>query len=266
MYPYDILFEGFNLYVLFITIGVISALVLFRVLADKNQFPAGLQNLVLIGAIVSVIVGYGFAVLFQGVYNAFETGKFELNRGTGATFYGGLIGGAASMLFIYFVCGKFILKNDDNKKFFPIFLQIAMCCIAVAHGFGRIGCLTAGCCHGKETDAWYGINQYMYTDSSGNEVWKKVVPIQLFEALFLFVIGVVMFYFAWKGKKYNFAIYTIGYGIWRFIIEYFRADDRGQTFLNILTPSQLTAVILVLLGIGYLLLPFIRKKLKKHDA
>ena len=95
MYPYDILFDGFNLYVLFITLGVIAALVVFRILADKNKFPAGLQNLVLIGAVISVVVGYCFAVLFQGVYNAFETGKFVINGSTGATFYGGLIGGAS---------------------------------------------------------------------------------------------------------------------------------------------------------------------------
>ena len=161
MYPYDFLFDGFNLYVLFITLGVIAALVVFRILADKNKFPAGLQNLVLIGAVISVVVGYCFAVLFQGVYNAFETGKFVINGSTGATFYGGLIGGAGIMLLIYFLGGKLILKNDDNKKYFSMFLQIGVCCVAVAHGFGRIGCLTAGCCHGHETDAWYGINQYM---------------------------------------------------------------------------------------------------------
>lgn len=210
MYPYDFLFDGFNLYVLFITLGVIAALVVFRILADKNKFPAGLQNLVLIGAVISVVVGYCFAVLFQGVYNAFETGKFVINGSTGATFYGGLIGGAGIMLLIYFLGGKLILKNDDNKKYFSMFLQIGVCCVAVAHGFGRIGCLTAGCCHGHETDAWYGINQYMYTDAGGHEVWKKVVPLQLFEALFLFALGALMFYLAWKGKKYNFPVYTIG--------------------------------------------------------
>lgn len=263
MYPYDILFDGFNLYVLFITLGVIAALVVFRILADKNKFPAGLQNLVLIGAVISVVVGYCFAVLFQGVYNAFETGKFVINGSTGATFYGGLIGGAGTMLIIYFLGGNLILKNDDNKKYFSMFLQIGVCCVAVAHGFGRIGCLTAGCCHGHETDAWYGINQYMYTDAGGHEVWKKVVPLQLFEALFLFALGALMFYLAWKGKKYNFPVYTIGYGVWRFIIEFFRADDRGETLFKLLTPSQLTALILILAGIAYLLVPVIRKIIKK---
>ena len=103
---------------------------------------------------------------------------------------------------------------------------------------------------------------YRYTDANGNEVWVKTVPTQLFESLFLFAIGALMFYFAWKGKKYNFAIYTIGYGVWRFIIEYFRADDRGQTNFNLLTPSQFTAVLLIIVGLVYVFVPLIRKKIK----
>ena len=42
------------------------------------------------------------------------------------------------------------------------------------------------------------------------------------------------------------SIYMLSYGIWRFIIENFRADDRGSTIVNFLTPSQLTAVIMIL--------------------
>lgn len=261
MYPYDILFEGFDLYILFITLGIISALVVFRVLADKNKFPAGLQNLVLIGAVFAIVIGYGSAVLFQGIYNAIDTGKFTLGEGTGATFYGGLIGGAVVILLVYFLGGKFILKNDDNKKHFMMFLQIALCAVAIAHGFGRLGCLMAGCCHGHETDSWIGIKQYIEL-SNGSMGWAKVVPTQLFEALFLFAIGAIMFYLAWKGKKVNFAIYTIGYGIWRIIIEEFRADDRGETIVKFLTPSQLIAVLLILLGIAYIAFLIIYNKKK----
>ena len=264
MYPYDILFQGLDLYVIFITIGVIAALVIVRILGDKNKFPTGLQNLILIGAVISVVVGYCFAVLFQGIYNAIASGKFQINGNTGSTFYGGLIGGVGMMLLIYFVGGKLILKNDDNRKYFIRFLQMGFCCVAIAHGFGRLGCLCAGCCYGRETDAWYGTWQYMYT-AGGKEIWKKVVPIQLFESIFLFFIGSVMFYFAWKNKNYNPPIYLIGYGIWRFVIEYFRADDRGQTLLNLLTPSQLTAIIMILIGISYIIIPVLYKKIKLKE-
>ena len=47
-----------SLYEIFIVIGVIAAIVLFRILADRRNLPAKLQNLVLIGAVVSFVIGY----------------------------------------------------------------------------------------------------------------------------------------------------------------------------------------------------------------
>ena len=90
MYPYKIFTfpdgTGITLYEVFILIGVIAALVLFRILADRRKMPAKLQNLILIGAVVAFVIGYLSAVLFQAFYNALETGNFELNGSTGSTF------------------------------------------------------------------------------------------------------------------------------------------------------------------------------------
>ena len=36
------------------------------------------------------------------------------------------------------------------------------------------------------------------------------------------------------------------YGVWRFLIEYLRDDERGQTIVSFLTPSQLISVVLIL--------------------
>ena len=44
------------------------------------------------------------------------------------------------------------------------------------------------------------------------------------------------------------------YGAWRFGIEFFRADERGKTFVPGLTPSQLTAIVFVILGFVLLIL------------
>ena len=54
------------------------------------------------------------------------------------------------------------------------------------------------------------------------------------------------------------SVYLCGYGIWRFFIEYARGDDRGQTIVPFLTPSQLTAIVLIAVGIA---LVFFEKKL-----
>lgn len=252
MYPYKVITlpdgSGIYLYDIFILIGVLAAIILFRVLADRRRMPAKLENLILIGAVVACVVGYLSAILWQAVYNAIETGKFELNSSTGATFYGGFIGGAVCILLIYFIGGKILFKkSNEHLRWFTTFANIAGICVPLAHGFGRIGCLTAGCCHGAETDSWIGMSQYIEI-AQGQYAWRKVIPVQLFEAIFLFLLAAVLLLLFWKGKGFQLPAYFAGYGVWRFIIEYFRTDDRGATFVSFLTPSQLTAILMVLIA------------------
>ena len=260
MYPYPLITfphgSGISLYEIFIVVGVIAAIVLFRILADRRNLPAKLQNLILIGAVVSFIVGYFFAVLFQAIYDIAERGAFIIDKNTGATFYGGFIGGAACMLLIYFIGGYLLFKKQNNEhlRWFPSFVNIAAACVPLAHGFGRIGCLFGGCCYGMETDAWFGIPMDIGTM---DHVYVKVVPTQLFEAIFLFALAAFLIWRNWKGKGFCLPAYLIGYGVWRFLIEYLRDDDRGQTFLSFLTPSQLTAVVLVLIGCALIAAYFI---------
>lgn len=250
MYPQYILRfsdgSGIGLYEIFFAVGIVAALVLVRVLADRRKIPAKLQNLLLIDAVAACVVGYFAAVLFQGVYDWFETGVFKLDSTTGATFYGGLIGGAGAFCAIYFGFGHLLFKEGrEHIRYLAAVANIAAVCIPAAHAFGRLGCLSAGCCSGKPTDAWFGI--YMHTADYG---YAKVVPLQLFEALFLFALAGFLFARNWQRKGMCMPAYLIGYGVWRFVIEFFRGDDRGATFISFFSPSQLTAVLLVLAGIG----------------
>ena len=238
MYPNEIIW-GIDLYVVMLCVAAISAMLVYRILADKLYLSADLQNLCLFGAVAAILSGYGSAVLFQAIYNIPKNGGLVLNASTGATFYGGLIGGAAVFLAVYFIVGYFLFKESrEHIKYFWSIAGIGAACIAVAHGFGRIGCLMAGCCHGKVTDAWYGV--YM------KGIGQKVVPIQLFEAIVLFALFGLFLVRALKGKHYNLSLYMTVYGIWRFLIEYVRDDYRGYTFVSFLTPSQLTAIIMIL--------------------
>ena len=253
MYPNEIV-KGIDLYLIMLCIAAVSAIFVYRFLADKRGLGAKIQNLCLFNAVASIVAGYYSAVLFQAFYNIPKYGEFRLNSSTGATFYGGLIGGAAIFLAIYFIVGHFLFKeNGEHKRDFWVNANIAAPCVAVAHGFGRIGCLMAGCCHGKETDAWYGI--YM------SAVEKKVVPIQLFEALVLFALFSFLVYRVIKGKAFNLPIYMGVYGVWRFLIEYARDDYRGYTFLSFLTPSQLTAVVMI---VGAVALFFVERHIMKR--
>ncbi len=257
MYPYEIIF-GLDLYQICFAVGFFCCLLYFRFWADRRDFSARFQNLCIIAAVVAVVVGIGSAILTQAFYNYVEDGKFAVTNSTGATFYGGLIGGAAIFLLVYFIGGAYLLPKGETKKHFVPLSEIAGGSIALAHGFGRLGCLFAGCCHGAVTDAWYGI--YHVT------IGAKTVPVQLFEALFLFALVAFLTYRLHKGQHGNLALYLAIYAIWRFFLEYFRHDDRGQTVISFFTPSQLTAVILFVVGIALLLLEdYWREKQKKTE-
>jgi prolipoprotein diacylglyceryltransferase len=106
----------------------------------------------------------------------------------------------------------------------------------------------AGCCYGAkcDADAWYGI-WMVHLES-------KVVPVQLFEALYLFALSGIFLFMFKKGKKYIMPAYMMAYAVWRFIAEILRNDYRGATVVDFLTPSQFISVLLlagglILLGI-----------------
>lgn len=239
MYPYS-LFWGIDLYTIFLCVGIIAALLCFRIFSDRKKMYWRLQNFTVITAVLSITSGYGSAVLFQGLYNflAEPSSGFVLDNRTGSTFYGGLIGGAAVFLLIYFAVGALIFKDKIHIKCFFSVTDIAAASIAVAHGFGRLGCLMAGCCHGAITDAWYGVYFVSYR--------VKAVPIQLFESIFLFALFGFFCYRIIKGKSCNLPLYMMLYGAWRFFIEFFRGDDRGATVVSFLTPSQLIATLMII--------------------
>lgn len=256
MYPKDIIF-GLDLYDIFLCIGILTCIFVFDRLATRYPLKNKLQILALYDGIISIICGYGSAVLFQAVYNIAVTGKFEITKGTGATFYGGLIGGAVTFLLIYFIIGHIYFKDKYHiVNFFPL-TDCIVPGIVIAHSLGRIGCLFAGCCHGSVTDAWYGI--YMH----GNYGYTKYVPIQLFEAIFLALLFVFLCVRSYKKYSYSLPIYMISYGTWRYFIEFFRADERGGIFTEALTPSQFIAVLMVIGGV--FLFFFEKYYLNKHS-
>jgi phosphatidylglycerol:prolipoprotein diacylglycerol transferase len=259
MYPYTIIW-GLSLYEILLLMAFVSALVIFRIYADKLKLPAKLQNLCLFDGVAAMIFGYFSSVLFQAFYNYLESGVFEIADDTGATFLGGLIGGIAIFLAVYFVAGKFLFKNKEHITNLSKIVQIAVCCIAIAHAVGRIGCLMAGCCYGKETTSFFGINMYYYVTGG----YHKVIPVQLYESIFLFILFAVVSYRTLKLKKYNLVIYLISYGVWRFFIEYLRGDDRGNSIISFLTPSQFVSILMIIAGISLIVIQYyINKKAKQ---
>ena len=254
MYPYEIVF-GLTLYEICLCAGIIACFAVFSAFADKLRINVKVQKLAVMCGVCAVILGYGSAVLFQAFYNIKTLGEFVINESTGATFYGGLIGGVAVFMLLYFPLGRLIFKSGEHVRAFFDVANSAVCGIALAHAIGRLGCLFAGCCHGHQTDAWYGIEMY------GNAGFASYVPTQLFESVFLLFLFAFLTLRVWGRDGYGLPVYLIAYGVWRFAIEHLRGDYRGDTLVEWLTPSQLTAVCMVAIGVGVI---FIERAAVKH--
>lgn len=250
-----------TLYDIFLCIGIALCFIIFGYLADRHKIRRKIQSFAVMCGACAVVLGYCSAVLFQALYNIKSLGRFEINESTGATFYGGLIGGVAAFLALYFGIGHFVFKDRSHARVFFFIADSAVPGIALAHSLGRIGCLSAGCCHGALTDAWYGIEMW------GNMGFDRYVPVQLFEAIFLLLLASFLFLRSYGREGLCLPVYLSAYAVWRFIIEFARADYRGDVFIEALTPSQFIAVILLAVGIALIFIEryLIRRFLLTRD-
>lgn len=223
----------FDTYSIMLLVGVIACLFVYYKYSKKKGLKEDYIYSILLVACISIILGLVFASVFQILFNALKGNKFD---GTfPMTFFGGLVGGVAAFILIYVF---YIKRKYKESNFIKDVLIIAPGCITLAHGCGRIGCFLAGCCYGIETTSWLGVTFPGMT--------HKVLPTQLFEAAFLFVLSAILIVLAFKKDCiFNMSIYLCAYGVFRYNIELIRGDDRGAYFLN-LSPSQWFSLIAII--------------------
>ena len=247
-----------TLYGIMIAIGILCCFITLTVYVKKKNVDEKIADFVFYVAIIAIALGFLSATLFQSGYTYIEDPSHGFEFG-GMTFIGGLIGGVGVFLIIYFSTKNNIRK--DYKGSLIDIMPVVPCCITVAHGFGRIGCFFAGCCYGKETSGPLGMK---FPDLK-----NPVYPTQLYEAIFLFIFFAVLCYLALKVNtkgNLNMGIYCNGYGIFRFLIEFLRGDDRGKLF-NLLSPSQFWSIVMIIIGVFLIFaLPKIETAIKAKRA
>ncbi len=165
----------------------------------------------------------------------------------GSVFYGGLIG-AIIVLFVY---------TKVRKLSFGDYSDIGALAIPLFHFLGRIGCFLSGCCYGVEWE--HGITYHHSLVESANGVPR--FPVQLVESGLNLLLFILLYVLYKKGKANHkiLALYLLIYPVYRFILEFFRADTyRG--FVGGLSTSQFISVILFVLSAGYLVISAIKKK------
>ena len=207
----------------------------------------------------------------------------------GMSYHGGFIGGLLGMVFWCWRHKKPMMKWID-----------AMCtAIPLGYTFGRMGNFLNGELYGRITTAPWGMVfphaerfsasiQWVRDfaarcsmDVAGGLVNLPRHPSQLYEAFFE---GIVLFGIIWLLHKkkpfdgFSGGLYTIGYGIVRFFIEYFREPDAdigyriaatrdaplylNTSLLNIST-GQVLCFLMILGGAGVLVVCYLLDKKKK---
>ncbi len=246
MYPGEI-WGLFHLYGLMIALGILACFGVLFYYGKKKKIQESFIDFVFYNGILSIVVGFGAAALFQATYDYIDNPANGFKLDSGITFIGGLIGGIVTFLITYW-----FFRKRFKARLVDI-VSMAPCCILIAHAFGRVGCFFAGCCYGKETSGVLGV-QFPH-------LLNPVYPTQLYEAVFLFLLfGVCFLLLMKKDFKHNLSVYLVAYGIFRFLIEYLRGDERGSLFGGI-SPSQFWSILMVGAGVGvYFLMNFFVKK------
>jgi len=127
--------------------------------------------------------------------------------------------------------------------------------IALGHVVGRFGCLFAGCCYGRETHVPWAItfSDPFAAANVGTPLGVPLHPTQLYEAGAEFIILMVLLWSERKGRPFagrTFWLYMLLYAVSRFIIEFYRGDERGS--VGVLSTSQFISVLLAPLAIAML--------------
>lgn len=229
-------------YGLLIGIGFIVALFIADYRAKKRELDTDfIFNL----AFICIIFGFLGAKLLYFLTEWKEilsNPKYILTLGDGFVVYGGIIGG---ILAAY-------LYSKHKKKAFLTYFDLLMPSVAIAQGFGRMGCLFAGCCYGNETSSTFGI---VFQNSNYAPNGIRLIPTQPLSSIGDFLIGILLILYAKKNPKPGLvaSTYLVLYGVGRFIIEFFRGDlIRGS--IGPLSTSQFISIFIILAGLimGYI--------------
>lgn len=226
-------------YGLMIGIGIIMALLIACRRGRKFSLNEDIIWGITLNAVIFGFLGAKILFCISDWRNFIQNPMSALSQ-NGFVVYGGIMSGA---LAAYIYC-------RIKKVNFLDYFDIVMPSIAIAQGFGRIGCFLAGCCYGRETHSFLGVI-FSHSDFAPNGV--KLLPTQLFSSAGDFLLAGILIWYASKKRASGTvgALYLILYSIGRFLVEIFRADERGAIFG--MSTSQFISIPVLVVGIALMI-------------
>ena len=198
------------------------------------------SDLIFFGALGVVIggrIGYVFFYDFEQFLDN-PLWLFKVWKG-GMSFHGGFLGVISAMLFW---CKKYQITWFQTLDFIAP-------CVPTGLMFGRIGNFIGGELYGRPvSDPNFALGMIFPTDPL--QLIRH--PSQLYQAL---CEGLILFIVLWwfsskpRPRMAVSALFLIGYGIARFVIEFFREPDHGLLYLAGMSKGQLLSLPMILIGL-----------------
>ena len=239
-------------YGLMYLLGFVVAIMLAKARTKKSWSPIKRSEVddlifycmlgVILGGRLGYVIFYGWQQLISDPFYV-----FRIMEG-GMSFHGGLIGVIAAL---------WLFGRKINKDMITMMDFVAPI-VPLGLGFGRIGNFINGELWGKPTNvAWsFKVNGV------------SLHATQLYEA---FLEGLVLFLILWfftekkRPKMYSSAIFLIGYGIFRFFVEFYRVPDSHLNYLAFgwVTMGQLLTAPMIIIGVTMLILANNKEKISR---
>jgi len=233
---------------------VVTAWLLLRWRAKENPLPGWKQDHIddmVFFATLGIIVGGRLgSVLFYNLpyYLDHPIDIFKINQG-GMSFHGGLIGVLLAMVWI---------ARKTNSNFFQVTDFIAPV-VPIGLGCGRIGNFINGELWGAPSSVPWAM---IFPGSAAGGVPRH--PSQLYEAL---LEGLLLFVILWiysakpRPKMAVSGLFLLGYGIFRFGVEFVREPDAHLGYLAFewVTMGQVLSSPMIILGIVLLIWAYKKK-------
>ena len=209
--------------------------------ASKGWTRRDIEDLLFYGVLGVVIGGrLGYALFYKPSYYAAHPLEVIAVWKGGMAFHGGLLGVIVAMA---------LFARSRGRHFLEV-MDLVAPCIPTGLASGRMGNFINGELWGRAADP--SLPWAMVFPQSGSDLPRH--PSQLYqfalEGLLLFVL---IWLYARRPRKLGqvAAAFTVGYGVFRFIAEYFREPDSflGLLALN-MSMGQWLCVPMILVGAG----------------
>jgi phosphatidylglycerol:prolipoprotein diacylglycerol transferase len=143
----------------------------------------------------------------------------------GYVYYGGMLSAMIASLI-------FLNRNGENFLRWADFMAPAF---SLMYGLGRMACFFEGCCYGKACSLPWAIN--------------GLHPTQLYMVIAELLVFSFVFKLKSKFRGQIFFTWLMLHSFCRFIIEFYRNDDRGLMVGNALSISQIISLVLIFLSV-----------------